>query len=366
VRYMFNPKFGLKLGLGYAQFKPSDESADFDTKYYRADLEGVINAGRVMNFEEWTNTIGLLFHAGAGYYMLKPDQENALYDKDNGMNFLAGLTAQIKLSNRIVFTLDGTFIADAFQKSSFDGFSSGNRSVIDGAILNASAGLTFYLGGNEVHADWYSEGDKMKEQLDNLEKRVGELETLTSDADKDGVFDGVDSEPNTPTGVAVDSKGRAVDTNNNGVPDELENYLTKTYGDPTKSGTNGTNASGAYVPNSELIRNLINEGYVTTYFDFNKTKPTNVSTEGIDFILTYLRNNPSANVEIIGHADELGRTPYNDKLSQARAESVKEVLTRAKVSASRIKIVPAGEDTSVDKESAAARKLVRRVTFRVN
>jgi OOP family OmpA-OmpF porin len=56
---------------------------------------------------------------------------------------------------------------------------------------------------------------------------------------------------------------------------------------------------------------------------YNKSTPTNVSTEGIDFILTYLRNNPSASVDIIGHADELGRSEYNDKLSTARANSVK-------------------------------------------
>jgi OOP family OmpA-OmpF porin len=35
-----------------------------------------------------------------------------------------------------------------------------------------------------------------------------------------------------------------------------------------------------------LITKLINGGYVATYFDFNKSTPTNVSTEGIDFILT--------------------------------------------------------------------------------
>jgi OOP family OmpA-OmpF porin len=36
-------------------------------------------------------------------------------------------------------------------------------------------------------------------------------------------------------------------------------------------------------------------------------------------ISTYLRNNPTASVDIIGHADELGRTAYNDKLSNERA-----------------------------------------------
>jgi OOP family OmpA-OmpF porin len=39
--------------------------------------------------------------------------------------------------------------------------------------------------------------------------------------------------------------------------------------------------------------------------------------------LTYLRNNPSASVDIIGHADELGRSSYNDKLSNERAANVK-------------------------------------------
>jgi OOP family OmpA-OmpF porin len=31
---------------------------------------------------------------------------------------------------------------------------------------------------------------------------------------------------NTVSGVMVDSKGRAIDLNNNNVPDELESYLT--------------------------------------------------------------------------------------------------------------------------------------------
>jgi OOP family OmpA-OmpF porin len=69
-----------------------------------------------------------------------------------------------------------------------------------------------------------------------------------------------------------------------------------------------------------LIRSLINGGYVATYFDFDKSTPSNVST--IDFVLTYLRT-ILASVDIIGHADELGRSSYNDKLSNERAANVK-------------------------------------------
>ena len=145
--------------------------------------------------------------------------------------------------------------------------------------------------------------------------------------------------------------------NNNNVPDELESYLLKTYGSKTDK--------SPILSNNELIKSLINGGYVCTYFDFNKSTPTNVSTEGIDFILNYLRNNPSATVDIIGHADEIGKSAYNDKLSNSRANSVKNVLLKANIDSSRLKVIAAGEDTSVDKDSDAARKLVRKVSFRV-
>jgi OOP family OmpA-OmpF porin len=67
---------------------------------------------------------------------------------------------------------------------------------------------------------------------------------------------------------------------------------------------------------------------------------------------------------IIGHTDELGRSEYN-KLSTARANSVKKTLIKANISASRLNVIAAGEDASVEKDSDAARKLVRRVTFRI-
>ena len=137
----------------------------------------------------------------------------------------------------------------------------------------------------------------------------------------------------------------------------VEAYILKNYGNPADK--------SAVLSNNELIKSLINGGYVATYFNFNKSTPTNVSTEGIDFILTYLRNNPSASVDIIGHADEIGRSAYNDKLSNARANNVKKALVKSKVDASRLNVIAAGEDNSVDKDSEIARKSVRKVTFRV-
>lgn len=352
VRYMFNNKFGMKADFGYNSFKQGDDSNNFDTKYYRVDLQGVANLGRIMNFETWTNTFGLLGHAGVGLSFL--ERKDPTYLKDRMGNFMAGLTGQIKLTERIALTGDFTTIFHSKQNIAFDGASYIPSNGFTGVLFNGTAGITIYLGSNAKHADWTVENE---DRFDAIDARFMAIENKMLDTDKDGVADYLDEEANTPAGAMVDTKGRSLDKNNNGVSDETEAYVLKNYAANT--------GDGSVVYNNDLIKSLINGGYVAVYFDYNKSTPTNVSTEGTDFILTYLRNNPTASVDIIGHADELGRSEYNDKLSTARANNVKNTLIKANIDASRLNVVAAGEDNSVDKESDAARKLVRRVTFRV-
>ncbi|RKS15862.1 OmpA family protein [Flavobacterium sp. 120] len=351
VRYMFNNKFGLKADFGYNSFEGQKNSIDFDTKYYRVDLQGVANLGRIMNFETWTNTLGLLGHAGFGLAQLE-DQNSAL--KDRMGNFMAGITGQIKLSNRIALTGDFTTILNASQDAAFDAASLSGTRGFGGILFNGTVGLTVYLGKNEKHADWVIDHEG---RFDAIDARFMAIENKMLDSDKDGVADYLDEELSTPAGAMVDTKGRSIDKNNNNVPDETEAFIIKNYGSTTNN--------SPLLTNNELITSLINGGYVAVYFDFNKSTPTNVSTEGIDFMLTYLRNNPTASIDIVGHADEVGRSAYNDKLSNARANNVKNTLVKANVDASRLNVIAAGEDTSVDIDSENARRLVRRVTFRV-
>ena len=352
ARYMFNNKFGLKADFGYNSFTEKSNTPSFDTKYYRVDLQGVANLGRIMSFETWTKSIGLLGHAGFGLSML--ERKDPSYLKDRMGNFMAGLTGQIKLTDRISLTGDFTTIVNAKQNRAFDGASPSYNRGFNGILFNGTAGITVYLGKNAKHADWVIDNEG---RFDVIDSRLSAIETKMLDTDNDGVADYLDQEPTTAAGAMVDTKGRSIDLNNNNVPDETEAYILKNYA--SKTGDTTT------VYDNELIKSLINGGYVATYFDFDKSKPTNASTEGIDFILTYLRNNPTASVDIIGHADELGRSAYNDKLSNARANNVKNVLVKANIEPSRLNVIAAGEDNSVDKESENARKLVRKVTFRV-
>lgn len=350
VRYMFNPKFGLKLDVGYDKFQENDDSLPFESTMLRASLQGVVNVGRVLNFETWTNTFGLLAHGGVGVSQLTA-QDGGFDGEDYMGHGIIGLTGQVRLGNRVALTGDVSGIVHGKQNWNFDGRGQVNTGAFDGGILNASLGLTFYLGGAEKHADWYADIDN--DALKSLEERVGVIETGLIDSDKDGVADMYDLEPNTMAGVAVNTKGQTIDRNQNGVPDELESYLERTYGNDGKT-----------VSNSAIVE-LINGGYVNVYFDFNADQPTKESISGVDFLVKYLKANPSASAEVIGYADEIGNTDYNRALSQRRAENVKNIITNAGISGSRLTVVGNGEDTSVNKDSKQARQIVRRVTFRI-
>lgn len=349
VRYMFNNKFGLKADFGYNSFQNHDDSFEFDTKYYRIGLQGVVNAGRVLNFEDWTKTFGLLAHAGFGLAQLEDENGPG---KDKTGNFIAGVTGQIKLSDRFALTGDFTTILTADQDLAYDGGPAGGAGF-QGILFNGTVGLTYYLGKNAKHADWYVDN-----KIEKLETKLTDLENkLTQDTDKDGVPDYRDEESITPEGAVVDSKGRSLDKNNNGVPDATEDYILKNYGTAQdKSGV---------LSNNDIVTSLINGGYVALYFDFNKSTPTESSVQGTSFMLAYLKNNPSASVDIIGNADEIGNSEYNKKLSNERATYAKNLLVKAGIDASRLNVVAAGEDNSVDKSSNDARGLVRKVTFKV-
>ncbi|MBP6374022.1 MAG: OmpA family protein [Flavobacterium sp.] len=374
VRYMMSPKFGFKFDLASDRFKNNTtESLPFDVQQYRLGVQGVINASRLFGVEQKFNRFGLLLHGGFSYARMMPKynkysdditQNDVLVDNnnqvENNFGLIFGLTPEVRISKKLGLQLDLSMISNFRQHFAWDGHYSETQNNLAGQMLNASLGITYGLGKFADHGDYAVMPNKQLEEIAALAKRIDEMETLMNDTDKDGVPDYLDAENNSIAGVAVDTKGRMVDLNGNGIPDEMEGALARTFADKS-SVAKAIDAAG----NSSMVAKFINEGYVATFFDTNKTKPTNVSTEGIDFILTYMRNNPTASVDIIGHADEIGDSERNKKLADQRANSVKGVLIKGGISADRLNVIAAGEDTSVDPTSSEARSLVRRVTFKV-
>ena len=262
ARYMFNEKFGLKGGVAYNSFRNDDDSREFDTALYNFSLEGVVNAGNILGFREWTDTFNVLVHGGMGYSQLTTDAPAAVRnfgDGDQMLSFMAGITPQVKITNRIALVADLTVVGNVRQNLTFDGLQDqGQVSGFDGFYVNATAGINIYLGKADKHADFYSRENVAEEQIADLQNRLTKLETDLIDTDQDGVADYLDREPNTVSGVAVDTKGIAVDKNGNGVPDELESSLDIRY---AKKGDIVT-TQPEMKTGGDVIKKLINEGYV--------------------------------------------------------------------------------------------------------
>ena len=312
VRYMMNNKFGLKADVGYNNFTgQKNSSIDFDSNYYRIDLQGVANLGRIMNFETWTNTFGLLGHAGFGVGRL---ENKDFHFKDNVGNLIAGLTGQIRITDRIALTGDVTTICNAFQDHTFDGAAATHARGFSGLLFNGTVGLNIYLGKNTKHADWVVISENA--DVAALENKVANLEAQVNKMPEKQVI--------------------------------VEKPVNNTI-----------------VNDKDVIKELINDKYYSVYFDFNKSTPIENSTAAIDVVLTYLRKNPSTSLDIIGYADQVGSSEYNNKLSNARANNVKTIFEKAGIASSRLNVIPNGEDTSIQKDSEEARRLARRVTFKV-
>ena len=113
---------------------------------------------------------------------------------------------------------------------------------------------------------------------------------------------------------------------------------------------------------------LIAEGKLVTrgiLFDVNSDKIKPQSYACIKGIADVLKENPSVNVQIVGHTDSDGDEAKNLDLSQRRAASVKAFLTREfNIDDTRMKTDGKGEGQPIDNNSTAEGKAQnRRVEF---
>jgi OOP family OmpA-OmpF porin len=361
LRYMITSKFGFKLDLANDKVANASGSSSlpFESQQNRLGLQAVINAGRLMGFDEFSKNIGLLIHAGIQASLLTPKTgvNKDITEKNGGILF--GITPQVKLSNRLALTLDFTVISNTRQHFAWDGSNSAQSNNLNGQMYNTSVGLTYFLGSNETHADWITPIHP-EQKVAEIAKRMEAVEQLMNDTDRDGVVDHLDAQNNTPTGVAVDSKGRFIDANNNGAPDEME--PNKGVAEVTTPESNAVNASNS---DSNALKALVEKGFVNVFFDVNQQYPNPGSTNNVFQLIAYLRLYKDSKITLCGFADLRGDEKSNQDLSKRRAENVRKLIIDSGIDASRISIDPQGEDKNTP-VSKTGYDLSRRVSIKIN
>jgi len=365
VRYMLTPKFGFKLDLANDKIENASggSSLPFETQQYRLGLQGIMNVGRLMGFDDFTHTLGLLIHAGVQVSTLTPKTgiNKDVTERDGGILF--GITPQVKLSNHLALTADFTYISNVRQHLAWDGNNSAQSNNLNGQMYTTSLGLTYSFGKKENHADWFvpvKNEDKVAEIL----KQMDAVKELMNDSDRDGVVDHLDVQNNTPTGVAVDSKGRFLDVNNNGTPDELESNI---IADQKVEMNNANNPNNANNNNSTInvLKELVEKGYVNIFFDVNQENPNSGSTNSIFQIIEYVKTNPENKIILSGYADVRGDEKSNKDLSKRRAENIRKLLIDSGINATRIVINPQGVDKDLP-NSKTGLDLARRVSIQIS
>lgn len=356
ARYMFNAYFGAKLDFAYDLMQNQDgtSSLPFETKQYRVGLQGVVSLGRLLQFESFTKHFGLLAHGGIQVSQLAPQLGiNKGVTEDNG-GFIIGVTPQLKLAKWVALTGDFTLVSNVRQHLNWDGSNSDQSNNLTGTLFTTSLGLTFYLGKKEQHADWYFQDATTRttsEKYDDeaVRARLDALERGNVDSDQDGVLDSRDVEPNTIKGLTVDSKGKAFDVNNNGVPDEQEGAAVTRVPQ-----TNNTT--------DPALMAIIEFEYNIMYYDFNRIDPNKESRVKLKYLIDYLQKNPEVNIRLDGYTDALGTIESNNKLSERRVEKLQQILESFKIDSKRIDTKAKGIDTMYS-NTGKGEPLARRVNI---
>ena len=166
--------------------------------------------------------------------------------------------------------------------------------------------------------------------------------TLLNDADNDGVSDEEDQCPNTSPGTEVNDKGCELDSDNDGVPDSRDkcpdtskDFVVDGYGCPQTANLQIQFESGKYTVDDALIQQL-------------------------ETFALFLKENKGYQVIIYGYTDNVGNPEANQKLSQKRAEAVKEGLIRYEISETRLTSIGMGEKNPIAENTTSQGRAANR------
>ena len=179
------------------------------------------------------------------------------------------------------------------------------------------------------------------------------------DTDGDGVPDYLDECPDTPAEAKgmVDENGCPKDTDGDGVPDYQDNC-------PTVPGT--VENFGCPEIKKE-VRSLFTKAMQGIQFETGKAVIKKSSNAILKQIAQVFIENPTYQVEIQGHTDNVGNSEMNMQLSEKRANAVRDFLIKEGVEPNRMTAVGYGDTRPIaSNKNAKGRAENRRVEFVVS
>ena len=198
-------------------------------------------------------------------------------------------------------------------------------------FFNATLGLSLKLGKHQSHLMWHDPLQEIYYKLDVLADKNQDVEVCKKgDADNDGVCDDWDRQLDTPAGARVDGAGVALDTDLDGVIDLYDKCVTV----PGPVENNGCPTGGTVTDNTRTLEGI--------EFDLDSDRILPSNTPILNNAVNYI-NSSAGSYNVIGGTDTRASDAYNQKLSERRANSVKNYLIQNGVEAGKLEAIGRGE-----------------------
>jgi OOP family OmpA-OmpF porin len=254
----------------------------------------------------------------------------------------AGAGLKFKVNRRI--DVEGRVMYAITGDDEFDGggdkYSTINQreEQVSDNFFNATLGVSLKLGKHESHVMWHDPLQEMYYKLDVLANKNQEIEVCKKgDLDNDGVCDDWDRQLDTPSGARVDGAGVALDTDLDGVIDLNDKCITvpgpvENQGCPTE--TAPTSGGGTVVDSTVSLEGI--------EFDLNSDRILPSNTPILNNAVNYI-NSSNGTYTVIGATDTRASEAYNQRLSERRANNVKDYLIKNGVQSDKLSAEGRGE-----------------------
>ena len=275
---------------------------------------------------------------------LKVPRSQATYKNVNfGVNAFAGVEI-------------GRFFANANFSRGLDNFYQTNNQTgtFKHQVLGATVGLFLSSEKKKESKQRDRDNDGVPDIEDACPRDKGTALTKgCPDKDGDGVADKDDSCPNI-AGTAKRQGCPAPDSDKDGVNDDEDKCVNE----------KGPKENNGCPENEQSLKGTFENYAKRIHFKYKSAELSDDSKEVLDKVVKILKRNQSLNVLIEGYTSNDGRN--HQKISQARAESVKVYLEMNGIKAKRLKAIGFGNSNPVNQgKTEAERALNRRVEMKI-